>query len=295
MRRPQTRTNNRKVKALVRIITDSAADFEPEELQNRGLPCVPLSVSFGSATYQENVDLSKQTFYSLLEREAEMPRTSQPAPQAFLSVLQAAKDAGEEAVVITLSSALSGTCQCARLAKEMLEYEGCYIVDSRTATAGERLLVERALTLHAAGMGAKEIAAELEALRPRITLYACMDTLKYLHKGGRLSGTSYVIGSFANIKPILHVSEDGRAMISAKVMGVRKGIRYLCERLAAQKPDPAFPLYIMYTHNRTNGESLASALRERGFSIPAHHIVNVGAAIGTHIGPNAFGLVYVSE
>lgn len=280
---------------MVRIITDSAADYEPEELRERKVSCVPLSVSFGDTTYLDNVTLSKETFYELLEQEDEMPRTSQPSPQAFLSVLQDAKDAGDEAVVVTLSSALSGTCQCAMLARELLEYEDCYVVDSRTATAGERILVERALALRDAGLGAKEIAAALEALRPRVTLYACMDTLKYLHKGGRLSGTSYVIGSFANIKPILHVSEDGRAVIAAKVMGVRKGIRDLCERLAARKPNPAFPLYVMYTRDRTNGERLASALRERGFHIPDRHIVHVGAAIGTHIGPNAFGLVYVAE
>lgn len=283
-----------RVIVLVRIITDSAADFEPEELRALALPCVPLSVSFGSRTYQETVELSKQRFYELLEQEDEIPQTSQPAPEAFLSVLQEAKDAGEEAVVITLSSQLSGTFQCAQLAKELLDYEDCCIVDSRTATAGERILVEHALALRDKGMCAKEIASSLEALRPRMTLYACMDTLKYLHKGGRLSGSSYVIGSFANIKPILHVTEEGKAKIAAKAMGIRKGIRWLCEQIVTRKPAPGFLPYVMYTHDRTNGERLAEALRERGFAIPSHRIVNVGAVVGTHIGPNAFGLVYVA-
>lgn len=279
----------------MRIITDSAADFEPEELKKLDIACIPLSVNIGGREYQENIDLSKEKFYQLLEEASEPPRTSQPSPLAFLSVLREAKDAGEEAVVITLSSALSGTYQGALLAKSMLDYENCYVVDSLTATAGERILVEQAVALRKAGLSGKEIARELEALRSRVSLYACMDTLKYLHKGGRLSGASYVIGSFANIKPILHVSKDGQAEIPAKVLGVRKGIRWLCHRIGAQNLDPALPPYVMYTHHRENGELLAGALQKQGLVIPENHIVNVGAVIGSHIGPNAFGVVYVVQ
>ena len=280
---------------MIQIVTDSAADFEPEELQGLALPCVPLSVNFGNKEYQENVNLSKAEFYHMLEQADEIPRTSQPSPQAFISALRKIKEAGDEAVVITLSSGLSGTYQSALLAKEILGYEDCYVVDSLTATAGERILVNYALELRFAGKSAKDIAEKLEMLRSRVTLYACMDTLKYLHKGGRLSETSYIIGSFANIKPILHVTEDGRPEIPAKVMGVRRGIRYLCERLAVKEADTAFPVYVMYTHNAENGTLLAKALRDYGVMIPESHIVNVGAVIGTHIGPNAFGLVYIEK
>lgn len=279
----------------MRIITDSAADFEPEELTRLNVTCVPLSVSLGSREYQETVDLTKEGFYTLLEEAPELPRTSQPSPQAFLSVLREARDAGEEAVVITLSSALSGTCQGARLAKGMLDYDRCYIVDSLTATAGERILVERATVLRDKGMSGKEIVRELEALRPRISLYACMDTLKYLHWGGRLSGTSYVIGTLANIKPILHVTQDGQAEIPTKVLGARRGLRWLCQRIGSQDLDPAFPPYVMYTRSRENGELLAAALRKQGVDIPESHLAGVGAVIGSHIGPNAFGSVYVTR
>lgn len=279
----------------MRIITDSAADFEPEEQKRLNVTCVPLSVRLGGRDYQENINLSKKEFYALLEETPEPPRTSQPSPQAFLSVLREAKEAGEEAVVITLSSALSGTYQGALLAKGMLDYGDCYVVDSLTATAGERILVERAAALRDQGMGGKELVRELEALRPRISLYACMDTLKYLHRGGRLSGTSYVIGSLANIKPILHVSPEGQAEIPAKVLGGRRGIRWLRSRLELQPPDSAYSPYVMYTRNRENGELLADTLRKQGLSIPESHIVNVGAVIGAHIGPNAFGLAYVTR
>ncbi|MGM9605481.1 MAG: DegV family protein [Faecousia sp.] len=119
--------------------------------------------------------------------------------------------------------------------------------------------------------------------------------MKYLRKGGRLSDTAYVVGSLAQIKPILHVSEDGRAVIPAKVMGVRKGVRYLCERLAVQEMDQNYPLYIMYTHIQENGELLANALAARDIHVPKDHLVGVGAVVGAHIGPNAFGIVYVKK
>ena len=280
---------------MVRIITDSASDFEPDEIAKLSLYSVPLSVSFGDATYQENVNLSKKMFYHLLEREPHMPRTSQPSPQAFLSVLQEVKEAGDQAVVITMSSALSGTYQGAVLAKNTLDFEECFVVDSLTATAGERLLVETALNLRSEGKTAAEIAEALEALRTQVSLYACMDTLKYLRKGGRLSGATYLVGSMMNIKPILHVSPDGRAEIPAKVRGVRKGMHYLINKLKSEKVDSAYPLYIVYTGSQENGVMLAAELQKQGFSIPPQRIVPVGAVVGAHIGPNAFGIVYVSH
>lgn len=280
---------------MVRIITDSSADFEPEELEHMNISCVPMSVTFDDTEYLENINLSKKMFYELLEQEKTHPRTSQPSPQSFMSMLQEAQDAGDEAVVITISSGLSGTCQTACLAKNLLEYEDCYVVDSLTATAGERILVEHAVKLRNAGKTACEIAKELEALRSRITLFACMDTLKYLYKGGRLSSTSYMIGAAANLKPILHVLSNGTLEIQAKMIGMRKGIQYLCQQLSKHKRDTDYPLYVMYSCYRRNGELLADSLRAGGVQIQNNQLVNVGAAIGTHIGPNSVGLVYVSE
>lgn len=115
---------------MVWIITDSAADLEPEELCAMGVSCVPITVSFGDRDYQENVTLSKAEFYALLQSEKLPPRTAQPSPYEFINALQEARDCGDGAVVITISSALSGTFQGAVLARELLGYETCYVVDS---------------------------------------------------------------------------------------------------------------------------------------------------------------------
>lgn len=280
---------------MVRIITDSAADFEPWELAQQDITCIPLTVIFGDTEYQENVNLSKEKFYRLLEESAGAPKTAQASPQILMDLFQEVKDAGDEAVYITLASALSGTYQTACAAKELVGGGSCYVVDSCNATGGQRMLVEHAVKLRRQGKSAAQIAAGVEDLREKIVLYACVDTLEYLFHGGRISHTVYKIGTLAQVKPIIRVAEDGRVEVPAKALGMRKGMDFLCRRLELQKKSPGYPLYVMYTADRTNGEILAGRLRDMGYDVPDSCIINVGAAIGSHVGPNACGLVYVEE
>ena len=163
---------------MVKIITDSAADFEPWELEKQDIACIPLTVIFGDREYQENVNLSKEQFYDLLAREEGAPKTAQASPAVVGELFQQARQKGEEAVYITLSAALSGTYQGACMAREMAGKTGIYVVDSKNATGGQRLLVEYAVRLRDEGKPASEIAAGVEALRDRIVLYACIDTLE---------------------------------------------------------------------------------------------------------------------
>ena len=275
---------------MVRIITDSAADFEPWELEQKQITCVPLTVIFGETEYQENVNLTKEEFYRLLEASDAPPKTAQASPETLGRILAEAKDAGDEAVYITLASVLSGTYQTACLVAAEVGGGHCFVVDSRNATGGQRMLVEYAVSLRDAGRSAGEIARLVEALRDRIVLYACIDTLKYLYQGGRISHTVYKIGTMAQVKPIIRVAEDGRIEVPAKAMGMRKGMDQLTARLTQQPRDENFPLYVMYTGNRDNARILAQRLEEAGYPVPRERLINVGAAIGSHIGANACGL-----
>ena len=280
---------------MVRIITDSAADFEPWELEQKNIFCIPITVILGEAEYQENVNLSKDQFYELLASTGESPKTAQPSPQILRDLFEEAKSAGDEAVYITLAFALSGTYQSAVMIKEDAECDGFYVVDSRNATGGQRLLVEYAVRLRDEGKSAAEIAAAVESVRDKIVLYACIDTLEYLYRGGRISHTVYKLGSMAQVKPIIRVNEEGGIEVPAKAIGMRKGMDMLCKRLDQQKPSTEHNLYVMYTADRTNGETLAKKIRDMGYEVPDERIINVGAAIGSHIGPNACGVVYVEE
>lgn len=279
---------------MVRIITDSAADFEPREYEKLGVSCIPLRVAFGDQEYLECKELSKGKFYELLA-EAEFPKTSQASPAVLTELFETARDAGEEAIYITLSSALSGTYQTACMVREDVEYDGAFVFDSRNATGGQRILVEEACRLRDQGLDAAGIIAGLEAIRDRIELYAMVNNLENLHRGGRISHAVYTLGSLAQIKPLISVDNEGKVVLPGKAMGVRKGMDMLCKRLSIRKPDGKYPLYVMYTSNRDVGEQLAQRLAAVGWEIPDERIIQVGAAIGTHVGFDACGLVYVGE
>lgn len=279
---------------MIRIITDSAADLSPAEYEKLNITCIPLTVMFGQAEYQENVNLSKDQFYDLLLNSGHTPKTAQSSPQILMDLFEQAHAAGDGAIYITLSSALSGTYQNALMAKNLLGYDDCHVVDSLSATGGQRLIVQYAARLRDEGKPAQEIIAGIEDIRSRITLFACIDTLEYLYKGGRISQTAYKLGTLANIKPIITLEKDGGVGIPAKAMGMRKGIDYQCKQVSAKPADPDHPFYVMYTNQIPVARLLAKKLETIGITTDDDHIIQVGAAIGSHIGPDACGLVYVA-
>ena len=273
---------------MVRIITDSAADFSPQEIARLNIACIPLKVMFDDTEYEENINLSKDQFYELLLSSQNPPKTSQAAPKNLIDLFEQAHAQGEEAIYITLASPLSGTYQTAVMTQTMLDYDTCHVFDSRNATGGQRLLVEYAVKLRDQGKSAPEILEALEDVRDRVVLFACIDTLEYLYKGGRISQTVYKLGTLANIKPVISVEPDGSIAIPGKAIGMRKGMDILCKHL--QNPDPEFPVYAMYTNNI----SVAQTLAQKMGGVDDDRIIQVGAAIGSHIGPDACGLVYVA-
>ena len=280
---------------MVRIITDSAADFEPVQLQKLGISCIPIKVMLGDQEYEENVNLSKDQFFELLASTGATPSTSQPSPQVLIDMFENAKTAGEEALYITLASALSGTYQTAAMTKEDADSELCQVLDGRTATGGQRLLVEYAVRLRDAGKNVTEIMDAVKQIRDKIVLYACIDTLEYLYRGGRISQTVYKLGTMAQVKPIIRVTEEGTIEVPAKAIGMRKGMDQLCKRIEQQQPSAEHNFYVMYTADRSIGETLAQKIRAMGIDVPDERIIQVGAGIGSHIGPNACGIVYVAK
>ena len=278
---------------MVRIITDSAADFEQQELALLNITCIPLTVSFGETSYQDGLDLSKAEFYEMLTGSGIFPQTAQPSPAVLEEIFTQAHEAGDEAVYITLSSGLSGTFQTAHMICTDLDFEGCFVTDSRSAAGGQRLLVEHACKLRDAGMTAAQIVAEVEQLRSRVRLFACINTLEYLYRGGRISHTVYKVGSLAQIKPIITLDGEGKVGVPGKAMGMRKGMDTLCKYLETHPASRDYPLYLMYTDQRSVAETLGQRMESHGHT--ADGTIGVGAAIGTHIGPGACGFVYIEK
>ena len=278
----------------IRIITDSAADFDPAVAKRRQVDIVPMTVLFGDASFLAGKNLSNEVFYQLLKAGKENPSTSQPAPAAFLRHFEAARDAGDQVVVILLSGSLSGTLQSAEIAKELCGYEDIYIVDSRTATAGMQILVNFACKLRRSGLPAPGIAAEVEKLKDKVRIYAVMDTLEYLRRGGRLSGFEAGLGAMAKLKPTITV-QDGAVRIAGKSFGMAAGVKHLMKMLEEHPIDDDFPSYFLYSDDKSREDLLLPKLKEAGKLPQRLHYCGVGAAIGTHIGPGALGMAYIER
>ena len=279
---------------MIRIITDSAADYEQTELASADLYCIPITITFPDASFLDGKELSKSEFYQRLER-GDMPKTSQPSPFDFQKIFSEAKEVGDELVVILLSSALSGTYQSAVIAKEELDYPKIYLVDSLRATAAQRLLVDYALRLRNLNISGKEIAEKLLDIRNKIKLYAYVDTLEYLKRGGRLSKTAAGIGTLAHVKPIVHINDEGEVIVAAKCIGRSKAQAWIMNRVCNASLNPEFPIYTLYSHNRDNCDALRLNLRELGFDTQDSCCCNLGPTIGAHVGAGACGVVFVEN
>lgn len=273
----------------VRIITDSAADFSGEVAARRRIHIVPMTVQFGSAAFIDGKSITSDVFYQLLTRGGENPTTSQPSPAAFLRAFEAAKAAGDQAVVITISGVLSGTLQSAMIARELCEYEHICIVDSRTATAGMQLLVNHACKLRDSGLDAPGIAAQLEWLRDRVRIFAVIDTLEYLRRGGRLSAVQAGLGTVTRLKPTVTL-RDGAIAVVGKSFGMAAGVKNLLKHIEAHPIDDDFPSYFLYTDDKSREELLLPGLEPRPRRLRS---CGLGPTLGTHIGPGALGLAYI--
>ena len=280
---------------MVKIVTDSAADFEVAELEKMNVTCLPMSVYFGDKHYLENVSITKEEFFEMLETNPNFPKTSQPAPALFEDLFTEAEKNNDEIVYIPMSAALSGDYATAIGVRNQFEYEHIYILESRMCTGGQRLLVEYAVKLRDKGLSGREILDALEKIKYKAVIYTAMDTLEYLHKNGRLSNMAYYVATLGKIKPIMHVSDDGKAEIVSKHIGLKKAIEYIVERLDYEKPNKDFPFYVMYTKEKDNAYKLREKLIEKGIEIPEENIIPVGAVVGAHIGPYACAVAYIKE
>lgn len=280
---------------MIRIVSDSAADFSLEELSALNIACCPMQITFGDEAFADGVELTADAFWARL-MSGENPKTSQPSPEVFLSVFEEAVRAGDEVVCVLVSSALSGTLQSATIACSMMDNPPVYIVDSLSVAAGEQLLVRRACRLRDEGtLSAGDIARDLNAYKSRIRLYAAVDTLEYLARGGRIPKAAASLGSLVKLKPILTISEDGLVEMAGKGLGAHRAMQAMISLIKAHDIDESEPCLPLYAYSRENAELFAGKLNQAGVSCSADQAVAIGSTIGTHAGPNAYGVVFVEK
>lgn len=276
-----------------RIIVDSTADLMPE-FKSR-VHTVPLTVHFGQEEYTDGVTIDHKTFYEKLIETDVYPSTSQATPIAFEKEYEKVRETEDEAVVITLSSKLSGTYQSAMIAAQ--DYDNIYVVDSGSVAIGGGILVEYALKLLDDGLNAKEIANALEEVKKKIVIVALVDTLEYLQKGGRISKAVAFAGGVLNIKPVISVV-DGEINMLGKARGSKMGNNLLVQEIdKAGGIDFGKPVLLGYT-------GITDSLLLKYIEDSKHiwennleevHYTTIGSVIGTHAGPGAVAVAFFKK
>ena len=278
---------------MIRIIVDSSADYSLAEIEKKQMTLVSLNISLGEKTYQDGFDISRDQLYEWLIESGDFPKTAQPSPETFLKHFEEAKAAGDDVICILLSSALSGTCQSAHLAKNMADYDNIHIIDSLAATHLIRFLANKACAMRDAGHTAEEIVAAVEELKGRIKVIAAVDTLEYLCRGGRVSRAAAAIGNMANLKPIITVTPEGEVSVIGKCMGKNKSMSFIVNAAQEYEIDENYPIYSIYSYGQENCISLEAKLVSSGYTLRSRK--QLGATIGCHVGPGAFGVLFVRK
>ena len=276
--------------STIKVITDSTADLPKDIADQYGITILPMTTSFNGVDYRDGVDLTNAEFYTLLANSPELPHTSQHSPQFLADAYREALADGTPVLAIHLSSGLSGTIQNAFLAKELLNNPpGLCVVDSLSASLGQGLLAYRAAEWAQTGLSLEETAAKVTDLRGRMRSGFVVNTLKYLLKGGRVNRLQATVGSVLDIKPILKINQEGLIDQVDKIRGRKAALRRLLTMVEEQGDLTQQTVAISHALCPEDAEKIKEILLER-FGVQKVIVGEIGAVIGTHVGPGTVAL-----
>lgn len=280
----------------IALITDSTCDIPADWLQQFDIVKVPLTIIWNNETFLDGVDITPEEFYDRLAKDPQIPTTSQPTPQDFVDrYIEAEAKGYDQILVMTISSAMSGTYLSAKLAAENSPIP-VQVVDSRSNSMGLGWQVINAARTRNAGAGIKEMIAAAEKIRSKIAYYISLDTIKYLDKGGRIGDAVKLLNSIIKIKPLILVNHtSGTVGASVPARSRSSAIEGLIKQFF-KHVNTNFPLHITVLHNAADQEAEALADRIRKEYNPAELFVSIVSPIlGVHTGPRAIALCGYSE
>jgi len=276
----------------IRIVTDSASDISLEEAEDLGIEIVPLSVRFGETEYTDLVDLSVSDFYQKMSESDLLPSTAAPSPGAFEAAFKKCAEAGAEGVIcINLSLALSATGQAAQLAADALaDTLPVKCIDSKSITCGLGTIIRKAAEAAKNGGSMDDIVSLVENLTGRTRIFATLDTLENLKKGGRIGGAKAMLGTMLQFKPCLDLS-SGEVVEAGRQRTRKKSLIWLKEVLEGESE--ISELSIIHG-DAPDVEEFATLISD---IVPREQIrINqLGAVIGTHGGPRVLGVTYLVQ
>ncbi len=284
--------------ANYQIITDSGSDLSQQQLQQLGVTCVPLSVNFRGQCLPDSVDQGIRTLYDGL-RAGEAATTSAINPARWAESMEAFLADGQDVLVIPFSSGLSTTYQSAVIAadelREKYPQRKIFVTDSLCASLGQGLLVWYACQKRDQGLSVEALATWLEENRLHLCHWFTVDDLMYLKRGGRVSAATALVGTLLNIKPVLHVDNEGHLINVAKARGRKASLQALAAKVGelGQGFDNS-TVFISHGDSLEDAQFLARLLKET-YGVKEAVIGYVGAVIGSHSGPGTIALFFLGN
>lgn len=273
------------------IVIDSTCDLDAHELARLGVERVPLYVNFQGKTHKDWLDITPADIIAGVAQGADLPTTSQPSPQDFGDVYSKVVAAGaDQVLVICITAELSGTYQSATIAAEGVGVP-VTVFDSRAASLGHGEMARVAAAMRDRGDGLDAILRALATIRDTNFVLFTVGTMEYLQKGGRIGRASAMLGSLLNIKPILTL-EDGRIAPLSRARGVKKAQQEMVDRFKAYVDAAKGPVTanLIHIQDQPAAEGLRGALASAGIAYTLAGVHEIGAVVGSHVGPNTFGL-----
>jgi DegV family protein with EDD domain len=272
---------------VIHLVTDSTSDISPLDAQALGVHVVPLVVRFGDEQYRDGVDIDADQFYAKLEKTGVHPTTSQPSPEVFAALYRTLLSDPEDQVVgLHISAKLSGTLQSATLAAQEFDPGRIHLVDTESVSGGLQLLVRAALDDISAGDHASLVAEKATRRRSKVTIVVLLDTLTYLHRGGRIGRAQAFVGSLLNVKPLLGV-RDGEVVPIARPRSRSKGIDMIVEQVRG-----CLPLRSLAEFHAAAAESMVDL--EARLSVAVSNVTavlgRIGPVVGAYSGPGGLGV-----
>jgi len=277
----------------IKIISDSTCDLSKELVEEHNIELIPLYVNFNEESYLDGVNLTVPEMYNLVEKKNTLPKTAAPSPGAFVEVFKKYLDQGYKIIYLGLGSKFSATFSSANVAKQTLESEDIYLIDSGNLSSGTGLLILKAAKFIKEGLTAAEVKEKLEELVPKVRSQFVIDTLDYLYKGGRLNALSAFFGSMLKIKPIIKV-RDGVMVVGKKGRGtIKKGIDLMLQEVFHEK-DNIDPEFMMITHSLADeSEKYIRTQIEKEIRIENLYETHAGCVISSHCGAGTIGVLYI--
>lgn len=274
----------------IRVVTDSACDLADQQLDELGIGLVPLMVRFGNEELVDRSELSAKEFWARCAAASALPETSAPSPGAFCAEFERMAAAGADAVVcVCLSSKLSATIEAARQAARQLEPAlEVRVLDSRSVTLGQGLVVQEAASTAAGGAALDEVLSSAQRAVDTMKVYGAIDTLENLKKGGRIGAAQALLGSLLAIKPVIEV-RDGVVHEESKQRTRTRSLRYLADKVLQAAPVARLAAFSADAPDFDEFLGMLSGVSSR----EAMLVGDIGPVIGTHAGPGAMGVAWL--